>query len=672
MKHGTILATLLLLAAAVVPAQTGSTDSPDILILNSYHRGYLWTDQQSDAMLATLTRELPKARIDVQYMDWKRYPAQATLDICQQVLAHHYAQAKPDIILTTDDAALLFALQHRQDLFGPVPVVFAGIFQTTGEKLMQTHERLTGVFEAVDLDGTIRVATGLLPAVRQAVIIHDSSETSLTMEQDLRESLARTAPGLGIKILTGVPFRELQDQIQALDQSSFILLASYARDSAGLVKQPEEFAALMDQVSPVPIFTFYEHMMGQGLVGGSLLSGSLQGEAAARLAVRILQDRNQAVPGAVYDKTVHYGFDWLQLQKYGLQNRPLPEGSSVLHKPFNFFEAYRALVISVLVVFLVLVVLVIFLVINIRQRSRTEVKLRETNTALELSQERYRQINEELEERVRQRTNDLEQSIIHLNLAREQLVQREKLAALGNLVAGVAHELNTPIGSAVTMASSLQERLLEAGKGADPAAALPKATQQFMDWARTGTDLLLRTLQKAADLITSFKQIAVDRSNIQRRRFNVQEIASHEVSVLQVDARRYQASITLQIDPAIEMEGYPGILGQILDNLVRNALIHGLGQKPGGAIEISAALLGSDMLRLEVRDNGTGIAAEHQARVFEPFFTTALGQGGSGLGLHIVYNLTLSLGGNVSLAGTGPEGTTFRVDLPLVSPEVLA
>lgn len=285
------------------------------------------------------------------------------------------------------------------------------------------------------------------------------------------------------------------------------------------------------------------------------------------------------------------------------------------------------------------------------------------------------QLNVELEHRVTLRTEELHQSnqqlessLQTLKLAQEQLVESEKLAALGNLVAGVAHELNTPIGNGVMAITTLDERLREFR--AVPRDAMRYSDlQRFAEAVEMACSISLRNLQRAAALVSSFKQVAVDQTSSQRRRFALREVVDEVLLTLQPTLRKMSCRVDVQVPELLVLDSYPGALGQVLTNLISNAVNHAFDGREGGIITIRAAVAEGDEIIFSVADNGRGIPQALQKKVFEPFFTTKLGQGGTGLGLHIVFNaVTHVLGGQITLHSQRGEGSVFELRIPRVAP----
>jgi PAS domain S-box-containing protein len=303
----------------------------------------------------------------------------------------------------------------------------------------------------------------------------------------------------------------------------------------------------------------------------------------------------------------------------------------------------------------------VFLDIDITERRRIE------NEILGL--------NAELEARVAKRTeelsganDELRMTLDNLNRAQDELLRTEKLASLGALVAGVAHELNTPIGNAVTVSSTLVDAQKHFSEQLSSGLSR-SALQAFVDTVGEAGQILERNLQRAAELVGSFKQLAVDQSSYQRRPFDLREVV-HEVTLAMGPAvRKTQHQVRVDVAPGIRLDSYPGPLGQILMNLINNALIHAFADKQSGTIRIEADSIDSAWVTLTVSDDGRGISPEHQKRIFDPFFTTRLGQGGSGLGLHIVFNLVVDLlGGRIDVASIPGRGAAFLLRIPTAAP----
>ena len=275
----------------------------------------------------------------------------------------------------------------------------------------------------------------------------------------------------------------------------------------------------------------------------------------------------------------------------------------------------------------------------------------------------------ELEARVKARTQDLSDALDNLKRAQRQLVDTEKMAALGGLVAGVAHEINTPIGISVTAASHLAEQSMQLQRKLESGALKKSDLSEFSEIAQQSSELVLSNLRRASELVRSFKQVAVDQSSEQKRTIELRAYLTDILSALRPMIRKSQHHIHINCADEIHLCTFPGAIYQITTNLVLNAINHAFIDGEVGNIWIQASV-NETHLMLDFEDDGVGIPADIRERVFEPFFTTKRGQGGSGLGLHIVFNLvTQVLGGEITVETFlphlpregGDPGTAFAI-----------
>jgi len=271
---------------------------------------------------------------------------------------------------------------------------------------------------------------------------------------------------------------------------------------------------------------------------------------------------------------------------------------------------------------------------------------------------------------LRKANRELQDMIATLAQAREDLVRSEKLAGLGAMVAGIAHELNTPIGNSLMAASTFEMQTIDLGQHLAEDGSVKRSTfEHYIQNAQQAVDILTRNLHRAADIVTNFKQVAVDQTSSQRRSFLLAEVVNGNLLTLQPTIKRTPFIIKQNIPEGLMLESYPGPLGQVLTNLVNNAILHGYEGRNEGTILVSAQLSAQGWVTMSVEDHGIGIAPADLPRIFDPFFTTKLGVGGSGLGLNIVHNIvTEILGGTIRVKSELGGGSTFIVTLPMSAP----
>jgi signal transduction histidine kinase len=310
--------------------------------------------------------------------------------------------------------------------------------------------------------------------------------------------------------------------------------------------------------------------------------------------------------------------------------------------------------------------------------SRVGVAMERMRQALLSAFEALRQHNLNLEETVTQRTAELTSSNAELSAAlqtlqkaQSELVESEKLASLGRLVAGVAHELNTPLGNALTVVSALDDRYRQLETSLAANTPLRRSTlEDLVRDTRRGQDILQRNVQKAADLVRDFKQVAIDQTTDLRRDFDLAQVVEDVLVMVEPSFKHTPFVIQTDLCHGLMMNSYPGSLGQVLTNLLMNALLHGFEGLELGRVRVHCARLNETEVELSVTDDGRGMDESVRRRIFDPFFTTKLGTGGSGLGMHIVHSIVTNvLGGQIEVRSTPAEGTQMLMRLPILAPQ---
>lgn len=276
-------------------------------------------------------------------------------------------------------------------------------------------------------------------------------------------------------------------------------------------------------------------------------------------------------------------------------------------------------------------------------------------------------INANLEKIIEDRTVELEQTITDLHSTQAHLVESEKMAALGGLVAGVAHEINTPIGVSVTAASHFSLKLKTCREKYQNNELTHEDFEKLLNSAEKSSSLVMSNLERASNLIRSFKRIAVDQTHDDPREIMMFEYMDEIISSLTPNLKRLDPTIAIECDSNLAVFTHPGAISQIITNLVINSLHHGfdepLGRKETIRLNITQE---NNYIHITYQDNGKGIAKDKCAKIFDPFYTTKRNEGGSGLGMHIVYNLvSQTLGGRIQLNSDTNQGVKFKITFPV-------
>jgi PAS domain S-box-containing protein len=286
------------------------------------------------------------------------------------------------------------------------------------------------------------------------------------------------------------------------------------------------------------------------------------------------------------------------------------------------------------------------------------------------------ELNASLERRVRERSaaleranGDLSHALQTLQRTQHDLIASEKMASLGSLVAGIAHELNTPIGNSLLASTALGDRVAEFEAMLSGGTLRRSTLSAYNEEVKLASALISSSLNRAANLIASFKQIAVDQTSDQRRVFKLRAVVEDTAATYTPRLRRAHCGATFDVPDGLVLDSYPGSWYQIFNNLINNALAHAFEDHSDCAIGITARELDGAMVEVVFSDNGAGMPDEVRRHVFDPFFTTKMGRGGTGLGMNIVYNIVTGvLGGRVAVESQPGQGTTVRIVIPRSSP----
>jgi signal transduction histidine kinase len=289
-----------------------------------------------------------------------------------------------------------------------------------------------------------------------------------------------------------------------------------------------------------------------------------------------------------------------------------------------------------------------------------------------IAEQEVRQLNQSLEQKVNDRTlavkesnQELLNTLEKMHQYQNQLVETEKMASLGQMVAGIAHEVNTPIGLGVTASTLMQDRLAVIKTSFEDKKLSSRQLAKFLNESEENLGIIYRNLNRAAELISSFKQVAVDQSSEESRMFNFEQLINEILMSLKPNLKKVQHEVIVDCDSSINIRSMPGPINQILINLIMNSLIHAFNGIEKGTMTIVVRVTNNDC-KLSYKDNGNGVSEDIKKRIFDPFVTTRRGEGGSGLGMHLVYNLvTQALNGSITIFSEEGNGIEFNIVFPV-------
>lgn len=400
-KH--LLFLMILTVWFLIPYQkveASASDYKHILILNSYHSGFQWTDDQTEGIKSALSMNNPDYNISIEYMDWKRYPTDKNLDNVYKSLQDKYASQKIDIIITSDDAAFYFALKNRSTIFSDAPVVFCGV-NSAGLLQAKDESDYTGVLEEIYPEDTIRAALKINPTIDTIYLIYDNTESGVSTGALCLEAANKVDSTLNVVSLNQKSSSDIMNQLSEINQNSMILITTYFMDLDGTSINHQAFCQKLSNATFVPVYHLYDFGMNQGVFGGYLTTGRQQGMEAGKLASRILKgEKADLIPVLDLKSSIHFTYDYLVAQKFQIKESKIPLQSIIINKPFSFLETYRNLVMAVLFIIILLASFSAVLLFYIKKINKMKYKLVENNEELSQLYEELSATEEELRAQV--------------------------------------------------------------------------------------------------------------------------------------------------------------------------------------------------------------------------------------------------------------------------------
>ena len=375
-----------LLILFVTPAAARSPQ-PQVLILNSYHQGYAWSDEELAGVLDRLHQGYPGIEPSIEYLDAKRFPGPDQVERLRAYLAAKYRGRKIDLVIALDNCALDMARRYRQEIFPGVPLVFCGINGFT-PALLKGQEKMTGLAEVEDAAGTLEAALRLQPRAKDVLVIHDYTATGRAVRQEIEALVPVFAGRVKISFTPPETFQEVLDQLKALPPGSLGIITGFATDSRGESLGMEESTSLLASAG-VPLYAMHKVRLGHGIVGGILLGGREHGRKAGEMAQKILAGEDPSRLPVVTQSTASPMFDYLQLTRFKLPLAALPAGSIIINQPVSFYARYKSLTLAVSWIIAFLILTVAILTMTIIRLLRTQARLRE-------SEEKYRFLVEKI------------------------------------------------------------------------------------------------------------------------------------------------------------------------------------------------------------------------------------------------------------------------------------
>ncbi len=461
-----------------------------VLILHSYYQGYKWTDDENRGIESVLKPAIGTNNLYIEYMDTKKIFGDLYSQRLYEIYKLKYKNFKFDVIIVTDNNAFEFMLKYRDDLFPGTPVVFCGVnyFEETqlrGQKL------ITGVNEENDLKGSIQLMLKLHPKTKEIIFVNEWTTTGQNVHKAFVKTIPQFQETVKFSLLEDVRIEEILEKLGPLSEGSVVLYSAFSRDKSGRLFDYDEIISLIAEHCKVPIYTTNEFNLGLGVVGGFVVNGYDQGEAAARMALRILQGENIDNISVMMTSPKRTVFDYKQMQKFRISRASLPQDSLIVNLPQTFYFKYKKWVDGLIVVFIALLLIISILLVNIHKRKKSEEALKVSRAQLrtlawrlaETEEKERKTLSRELHDQIGQNLTILG---INLNLLRSLIPSN------------MLNIMQSHIGDSLTLVKQTTERVRNLMNDLRSpvlddyglVAAIDLYVKQFS--SRTGIDIVIR------------------------------------------------------------------------------------------------------------------------------------------------------------------------------------
>jgi len=608
-----MLGLAILLPVALPTADSWGVDllPRSVLILDQSDTDSAWYAAFSSAFRSTLKVEASAGPISVyaEHLDLSRFKGARHDEVLRNYLRDKFRERPIGVIVAQGSSSLEFVIRSHGELWPAVPVVFAAVDEETAGRLKIPSD-VTGQIYRLPFRNAVTAARALVPNLKRIALVGDSWERQ-AIRGHYKEEISALAAQLEVIDLFGLPMSEIRKRVAVLPHDTAIIYTSVTLDGAGTTYVRHEALAAFADVANRPIVVDAETNIGHGATGGFVATPVPVGEAAARLASRILAGEDVSRIPVTKGEFTRPVFDWRQLQRFGVSESWLPSGSEIRFRPPTLWDQYRWQMIAVALVLLFQAALITWLLIERHRRVAAEVESR--RRLVELS---------------------------HMN----------RTAAVGAMSASIAHELNQPLGSILSNAEAAE--LLLAANPLD----LTQIKEILAD--------IREADERASAIIASLRGL-LKRKDIERQEIELRKVIANVAHLLEPEAKERNVEMSVDgVQPALFVRADLVHLQQILLNLALNgidATRDGVaGQR---TITFQTALVGTSTVEVAIADTGTGIPKDKLKDVFEPFFTTK--PHGTGLGLSIVRTIVESYGGRIWADNKVGGGAIFRFTLPL-------
>ena len=598
--------TLPLLILLSVPGHSEDKPvPPSVLILDSYHHSYTWSDRELDGVIGTLSASGLNPGIHVEFMDSKNFPKNEHFEQLRALFDVKYGRKnRPSILIVLDNPAFEFAIRYRKSLFNNIPIVFIGL-NDYEPAMLKGETDVTGLVEKQDMAGTVKLAKLIQPDLKEIVVLHDFTSSGLASRKEAEEQFATLSGEIKFRYLPDMTIEDIVATVKGLKPGTALFPFSYSRDVNGRIFNHAELAEILGKNSAVPVYGTKVERLGYGIIGGNLLEGKSHGAQGAALAVRILRGEKAAAIPVISEPKSSTMFDYNYLKKFRIKLDSLPPDSTIINQPQGFYKEH-ALVINISgVIILLLSSSLAFIIFINRKRLAAE------------------------------------EALIMAERGKTRLLEAAN-SEMESFCYAVSHDLQAPLRHINSFSNILGEEYGDR-LGADGNGYLERMKAATVRMGNLIRDLLM------------LSQVA--RGELTRQEFDLGAVARNIFDELQLHDK--ERTVKISIDKGMTASADLKLIRVALDNLLRNAWKY-TSKRPDAAIHLGFRDEEGQRIFF-VADNGAGFDMQYAEKLFAPFqrLHSDSEYEGSGVGLATVQRIVNRHGGHIRAEGVPGAGATF-------------
>lgn len=601
--------------------ENGGLPAKHVLLLTSYHQSNPWDEQIYSAIKSVLKSGNRNVHLYVENMDTERLSFNKQYErVLFDLYKHKYTNGKIkhklDLIISSDNTAFDFLRRYHAQLFPLVPVVFCGVNFFQDDQIAD-HPLFTGVAELFDAPETLDIALKFSPGIREVFVINDFLPAGKAWSATIAEDLKPYSSKLKINYAGDWTMEELLNRVRQLPDESIILLGTYSRDKTGHFYSSIESTSLITGAADVPVYGLLDFDLGFGIVGGKLISGYHQGEAAAKIGVRILDKEVSGQMLVMQKGTNRHMFDYLQLKRFNIPLEDLPQGSMIINEPYSFYREHKTTVWVVIAFIAMLILIIVVLLINIQIRKQSTKALKLAHDSLEI--------------KVIERTSELQVAKEAAESARETIA--EKNEQMKELLHILCHDLVHPFANLKAIIDLYEEEPV------------------LMDSLLENIKVSIKNGLGTIDLVREMTSLEEKKKELELTDLNLLSAVQESLSILAHQIKNKNIDIRVNVPENLLVRAEEtSFVNSVLNNLLSNAIKFSFHDS---RIDISSSRKNGTAF-LFIRDYGIGIPPVLIRDMFDISRTTTRqgteGEKGTGFGMPLVKKFVTAYGGSLELS----------------------